>query len=472
MGFQNQGGPPMLENRAVVNGKLVRAYIYFALIGILIPLFFALVLAAKFVWPDFLGGISWLQYGRLRVFHTNGIAFGWLGLSFFGLLNYVVPKLAGRPLLSEKLGWVTLFSLLIAVATGLVSILAGQMQGVEYAEFPWYADILFAAAFVMAVINYLGTTFLSKEKQLYVSSWYFILGLAFTVFNYVMANILPTYFAPGAAGAAITGLWIHNIVGLFVTPMGVGLVYFFIPIILKKPIYSHGISLLGFWTLAFFYPLGGAHHYFLSPIPWWVQVLAVPLTAVLFVVVVSVVFNWFMTLKGSWKEIPKSPALAFIVTGIFGYMATCTQGPFHAFLTIQKIIHFTDWVVAHAHMALFGAFTYWIIGCTLYIWPKVTGKELVSPKRQWVSYWLLTLGFYVFYFIPLTAAGLVQGFSWSSNAPFADSVVQSNAFWFSRIIGGVMMYIGMVLFARELWNSARFGKTISNNQDSSQGENS
>lgn len=29
---------------------------------------------------------------RTRVFHTNGVTFGLLGVSFFALLNYAIPK--------------------------------------------------------------------------------------------------------------------------------------------------------------------------------------------------------------------------------------------------------------------------------------------------------------------------------------------------------------------------------------------
>ncbi|NIP14830.1 MAG: cytochrome oxidase, partial [Gemmatimonadetes bacterium] len=50
---------------------------------------------------------------------------------------------------------------------------------------------------------------------------------------------------------------IHDLVGLWVTPMGWGMMYFFVPIILRKPIWSHALSLVGFWGLAFFYPLQG-----------------------------------------------------------------------------------------------------------------------------------------------------------------------------------------------------------------------
>ena len=55
--------------------------------------------------------------------------------------------------------------------------------------------------------------------------------------------------------------------GLFVTPLGWGLMYYFVPILLKKPIWSHGLSLVGFWGLAFFYPLNGIHHFLYTPIP-------------------------------------------------------------------------------------------------------------------------------------------------------------------------------------------------------------
>ena len=85
--------------------------------------------------------------------------------------------------------------------------------------------------------------------------------------TYLMGNIIPEWVLPGAAGAAVTGLFIHDLVGLYVTPMGWGLMYFFVPLILRKPIWSHSLSVIGFWGLAFFYPLGGVHHFLLQPDP-------------------------------------------------------------------------------------------------------------------------------------------------------------------------------------------------------------
>ena len=90
---------------------------------------------------------------------------------------------------------------------------------------------------------------------MYVTLWYFMAAFVWTFLTYAMGNFIPQYVAAGTSGGAIGGLFIHDLVGLFVTPLGWGLMYYFVPILLHKPIWSHGLSLVGFWGMAFFYPL-------------------------------------------------------------------------------------------------------------------------------------------------------------------------------------------------------------------------
>src|SRR5579862_2453268 len=52
---------------------LVSAISYFFIVGII-----ALTIAAKFCWPELLGTVPYLSYGRLRPLHVNGMLFGWL----------------------------------------------------------------------------------------------------------------------------------------------------------------------------------------------------------------------------------------------------------------------------------------------------------------------------------------------------------------------------------------------------------
>ena len=103
-----------------------------------------------------------------------------------------------------------------------------------------------------------------------MSSWYIIGGLVFTLLAYPMGNIVPE-IVPGAQGAAFSGLWIHDAVGLFVTPLAVAILYFVIPAASARPIYSHFLSMLGFWLLFLVYPLNGTHHYVYSVIPMEAQ---------------------------------------------------------------------------------------------------------------------------------------------------------------------------------------------------------
>ena len=439
-----------------LNKKLVKFHMIAALLWLFSVMLAGLSLAYRMISPEaseFLQNIAWLNYGRMRMFHTHTAIFGWLSNGFFAFTYYALPKLSQTSLFAPKLAQFNKWFSQLAILMGGVALLLGKAEGVEYAEAPWWADIVFAASFVFTIICAVGTVLKSKEKSHYVSIWYVLLGFTFTAFNFIMANTIVAHVAPGAAGAAIGGLWIHNAVGLWVTPMGTAIIYYLLPVMLKKPIASHKLSLLGFWTLAILYPLGGSHHYFYSPVPWWLQVIAVPLTSALIFVVYTVVYNFFATMKGSWGEISHNIPLRFLTFGIFSYIATCTQGPFHALFSVQRVIHFTDWVVAHAHLALFGVFSWWIFAFIYFAWPKVTGRELVSKKLMEWHFWLNLIGFFILYYIPDTVAGLMQGFAWLRGLPFMDSLRAAQPFWIPRAVSGLSLFMGQILMVIVLYKS-------------------
>ena len=96
-----------------------------------------LVMSIKFHAPDWLGGVPWLSWGRLRYAHTQGLFFGWLGNAFLAFLYFVVPRLAARPVTSVRLGW-ALFAVWngLLVLPGWALVQAGVSQPLEWAEFP------------------------------------------------------------------------------------------------------------------------------------------------------------------------------------------------------------------------------------------------------------------------------------------------------------------------------------------------
>ena len=438
-----------LVDRPLVDKALVRNHLLAGFLWFLVSVVAGFMYSLQFLnlYPH--GDVEFLSPGRVRLVHTNLVAYGFLVNAFIGATYWAVPRLTGRPILSAKLGQVVFWLLQVGELLLIGMLLGGQAQAVEWGETPILLDPVLVLLFLGYFAN-IGAPILKMGKRpVYVSLWYFSAAIVWTALTYLMGNYLPEFFVPGAAGGAIMGLFIHDLVGLFVTPLGWGLMYYFVPVILKRPIYSHALSLIGFWGLAFFYPLNGVHHFLWSPIPMYAQYGAVISTIAVEIVVTTVVVNFFLTIRQQTGAVRSSIPIRWFYTGMVFYFITCLQCAIQVTLTAQKIIHFTDWVVGHAHMVMLGVFGFWLIGITVYLWPKLTGKRWFSTRLNLWHFWL-TVGGLVVMFLDLTIAGLVQGYSWRALAPWEDSLVSSGIFWEIRTWSGGAILLGQVLFAMNL----------------------
>ena len=451
----------------LVEKQLVKWHIICAVFFMLTSMSGGLLASLQFVglYP-FDGVAGWLSYGRVRLLHTNEIAYGFLVNSFLGLLYYAVPRLAGRPVFHPKLGWFIFIvwqSVMLATSIGQ---LLGKTQAVEWGETPTGfrpgsfelnfipIDLLIEVGALCVALQFLVPIAKAMHKRLYVSLWYISSGIIWLILTYVMGNNLPEWALPGSSGAATVGLFIHDLVGLFVTPMGWGLMYFFVPIILRKPIWSHALSVIGFWALAFFYPLNGVHHFLLSSIPMSVQYGAVISTIAVEIVVTTVVVNFFATMWGRADALRSLMPIRWFYTGMIGYFITCLQCSFHTTLTMQEYIHFTDWVPGHAHLVMLGVFSFWIFGMIIWLWPRLAGSEWYSRRLLGWHYWLSVVGLIIM-FCDLTAAGLVHGYMQKLLVHWLDIVVSLKPFWAVRVFAGSMIVTGQFLFAWNLYMTVR-----------------
>ena len=417
-----------------------------------VALAFGSLAALKFQLPDLATGSPWLTWGRLRYDHTQGILFGWLANAFFAFLYYGVPTLTGRPVTSARLGqW--LFGLwnFAIVIPGWVLVLAGFSQPLEWAEFPLIVDAFVILSLAIAAIQFLPPFFAQGLDDLYVSSWYVIGGLVFTLLAYPMGNIVPE-LVPGARGAAFSGLWIHDAVGLYVTPMALAVIYFVIPAATGRPIYSHFLSMLGFWLLFFLYPLNGTHHYIFSVIPMDAQKGAIVASTLLGVDVIIVVANLLLSLRGTgW--FPDDLALRFVGTGTVFYLIVSIQGSVQAQMSVNQAVHFSDWVIGHAHLAMLGFATFAAAGGITHVWQRIPWARY-NPGALSVSYWLLLAGI-VMMVTDLTIAGLVEAHLWQSAAPWLDSLRAVRGYWMIRTLSFVPITAGFLAFLAGLTTGER-----------------
>lgn len=436
----------------LVETRLVMWYFYAALTYLMISMLGGLLMATQLVHMNPLRGIELLSAGRWRMIHTNAVAYGFLANSFLGLLHWIVPRLTLRPVLSRALSYFIFAAWQVVVLSTAAGLMLGEAQAVEWGETPVWIDPLALAGLLLVAINFMAP--ISRAKgPLYVTLWYFMAMFVWTFLTYAMGNFVTQYVVGGVSGGAIGGLFIHDLVGLFVTPLGWGMMYYFVPILLRKPIWSHGLSLVGFWGLAFFYPLQGIHHFLYTPIPMFLQYGAVISTIAVEFVVMTVIINFFGTLRGDGRAFVTNLPIRWFYTGMVLYFVTCFQCALQVTLTFQALIHFSDWVVGHAHLVMFGVFSMWILGTITYLYPRLVGRPWYSYSLCEWHYWLSASAI-VIMFLDLTLAGIFQGFYWSSMQPWETSVDGSQPFWIVRLVAGLMMFSGQLVLIYNMYKTA------------------
>src|SRR5882724_11231240 len=449
---QNLGALPAIEY------DLIRAHVFASLVTLVISVLFGILVATKFTFPEFLGGHGWLTWGRLRYNHTQGIFFGWLGNAFLAFFYYAVPRLANRSVLSRRLGWFLFWIWNFAVVLpGWVLVAAGFSQPLEWAEFPLVVAAFVVLAFILMAFEFVLPFLKARLSDLYVSGWYIIGGIVFTMLAYPVGNLVP-WLVPGARGAAFSGLWIHDAVGLYVTPFAVAIAYYVIPATTRRPIYSHFLSMVGFWVLFFTYPLNGTHHYVYSAIPMAAQKGAIVASVYLGMAVILVATNQLLSLRGNSGTASKDVPLRFVWFGVVSYLVVSLQGSVQALMPVNRFIHFTDWVIGHSHFAMIGFASFIALGGIAHLWQRIPGTHYNERLMNW-SFWLLAVGLTLM-ITDLTIAGLVEAQVWQSSAPWIDSVGAVGSYWLVRTLSGLPILAGFVLFWISLVTGPRLSEAI------------
>lgn len=431
--------------------KLVKAHSYVAIFGLIISALFGTVVAIKFIWPGFLGSQAWATWGLLRYNHTQGILFAWLCNAFMAFFYHAVPRLAGRPIFSPRLGWFLFYFWNIGtVLTGWGLVEANldawwlAIKPLEWTEFPPIVNVMTEIGLLLMVIQF-GTPLIRgpERSRLYVSAWYILGGVVFTMLSFPMGSFIP-YFLPGTMGAAFSGLWIHDAVGLLVTPLALAISYYVLPAATGRPVHSHFISMIGFWVLFFAYPLNGTHHYVYSSIPMDMQRAAIAASVIVGLDVILVVFNQLMSVRHNAWRMRRDVPLRYVFAGVIFYLIVSIQGAVQALMPVQRLTHFSDWVIGHSHMAMFGFGSFIAMGGVLHAWQRMPGARYNARWANW-SFWLI-FGGLVAMIVDLTIAGLMQGIMWQGSQQWMASVLASMPFWAIRALTAAPIIIGFGFF--------------------------
>jgi cytochrome c oxidase cbb3-type subunit 1 len=320
----------------------------------------------------------------------------------------------------------------------------------------------------MFSVNVLGTLVKRREKQMYVSLWFLIATVVTVAVVYILNNLampvslLKSYSAYAGVNDANVQWWFgHNAVASVFTFPILAMFYYFLPKSTGVPIYSHRLSIIAFWSLVFGYLWTGAHHLMLTPVPEWIQTVALAFSVFLIAPSWGSVINGYYTMNGNWEQVRTNYLAKFFLLGITFYGLQTLQGPTQALRSLTSLFHYTEWVVGHVHMGTMGWVTMIISASLYFIVVKVYGRDVHSVRLVGVHFWLILVGQLLFS-VSLWIAGIAQGAMWKATNPdgsltytFLDSVASMYPYWKIRLAAGAIYFAGIAVFAYNLVRTAR-----------------
>ncbi len=436
--------------------QTVLIYYVSAVFWLLVGSVLALLASFKMHIPGFLAGWDWLTFGRVRPAHLNAMNYGWAAMAGVGTMLWLQSRLGRVRLPFPLLLPVTGIVWNVGLAYGLVAILIGYSSSTEWLEMP--VSVLGFFGFCLVILIYASVVMMTRRKvhHTYVSQWYLYAAIFWFPFLYISALILTRGPHVNGAVRAIANWWFaHNVLGLWVTPIGLASAYYFIPKVTGRPVHSYHLSLLGFWSLALFYNWAGTHHLVGGPIPAWVVTVGIVGSMMMFIPVSTVAINHHMTMVGRFHMLRTSPTLRFVVFGAMSYTLVSVQGSLTALRSVNEVTHFTHYTIAHSHLGMYSFITMMMFGAMYYILPRILRREWASARLIKIHFWTTAIGG-TMYVIALTWAGIEQGLMMNNpDIPFMDIVHYTIPWLASRSVAGTLMTIGHVVFAYLLWRILR-----------------
>lgn len=421
---------------------------------------------------------KYLTFGRIRPLHTNAVIFAFVGNAIFAGVYYSLQRLLKARMFSDTLSRIHFWGWQLIIVAAAITLPLGITAAKEYAELEWPIDIAIALVWVVFGWNMIGTILKRREKHLYVAIWFYLATFVTVAVLHIVNSIaLPiglmksySWYA-GVQDALVQWWYGHNAVAFFLTTPFLGLMYYFMPKMAQRPIYSYKLSILHFWSLIFLYIWAGPHHLLYSSLPDWAQTLGVVFSVMLIAPSWGGMLNGLLTLRGAWDKVRDSALLKFMVVGITCYGMATFEGPMLSLKSFNKITHFTDWIPAHVHVGALGWNGFLTFAILYFIVPKIFNTKLHSMKAANTHFLIGTLGI-ILYVIPMYVAGWTQGQMWGAFTEnsqlqygnFLETVTKILPMYMMRAVGGLLYLTGVFIMAWNLWKTAKAGSLVADEE--------
>jgi len=468
----------MNQNKVTIeyNDKIVRYFLVITIVWALVGMSAGVLIAYMLNFWQIDGGIylfglhiplEWIGFGRLRPLHTNAAIFAFVGNMMFAGIYYSTQRLVRARLASDFLSWLHFWGWQLIIVCAAVTLPLGLTRGKEYAELIWPINILVVLIWVTFAVNFFWTLIKRNEPTLYVAIWFYIATIITVAMLYIVNHLsIPTSFLhsyPVFAGVqdGLVQWWYgHNAVAFFLTTPILGIMYYFVPKAVNRPVYSYRLSVIHFWSLVFIYIWAGPHHLLNTALPLWLQYLGMLFSLMLWAPSWGGMLNGLFTMRGAWDKLRTDPVVKFFAAGVTFYGMSTFEGPLLAIKSVNALAHYSDWVIGHVHAGTLGWNGLMAAGMIYFLVPRLWKRELHSQQLANIHFWLAMIGI-LLYISSMWISGVNQGMMLNALNETGTSLAYSNFLetlnairhlMLTRAIGGTLYLAGFVLLA---YNVAR-----------------
>ena len=423
------------------------------------------------VYPELTFDAAWSSFGRLRPVHTTAVIFGFGGNALIATSLYVLQRTSRARLPDQLSPWFVLLGYNLFCVVSVTGYMMGITQSKEYAEPEWYADIWLVIVWVVYFIIYLRTLARRKEPHIYVANWYYMAFILVVAALHIVNNLaIPVSFGHAKSYSSFSGVqdamtqwWYgHNAVAFFLTAGFLGMMYYYLPKLAGRPIFSYRLSIISFWGITFLYMWAGSHHLHYTALPHWVQTLGMTFSVMLLVPSWASAANALLTLNGAWDKVRDDAALRFMMVAAVFYGLVTFEGSFMAIRAVNSLSHYTDWTVGHVHVGALGWVAMITFGTIYASVPWLWKREgMYSARLVEIHFWLAVSGTIIYVFA-MWNSGIIQGLMWRTYNDsgtlaysFVDSLVAMRPYYIARAIGGLFFLIGAIVGCYNIWMTIR-----------------
>lgn len=451
--------------------KFMVASIFWAIVGLGAGAF----VAAQLNFPLLSFNLEWLTFGRLRPLHTNAAIFAFVGNMMFAGVYYSTQRLCRARLASDLLSKIHFWGWQLIIVGAAVTLPLGYSRGKEYAELIWPINILVAVIWLVFAANFFWTLAKRNEKSLYVGLWFYIATIVTITMLYVVNHLsLPTSFTHsypifGGVQDALVQWWYgHNAVAFFLTTPILGIMYYFVPKSVNRPVYSYRLSIIHFWSLVFIYIWAGPHHLLNTALPGWLQSLGMLFSLMLWAPSWAGMLNGLLTLRGAWDKLLTDPIVKFFAAGVTFYGMATFEGPLLSIKSVNALSHYTDWTIGHVHSGTLGWNGFMAAGMFYWLAPRLWNTKLYSKSLANAHFWLGMVGI-LLYVASMWVSGIMQGLMLNATTEggtllkytnFVETLQAIKPMMLFRLVGGVFYVVGYCLLAYNIFMTARSGKAV------------